>query len=124
MVSFCQYLRRVCDNWSEISLLDVVGKVLGRTAQDRLKLLVEDALTDSQCGFRAIMGCTNMIAVASQLVEKTWEHHSDLFVLIVDLKKVCNSLPFPALWRALECLHIPSTMISITDPFIKVCLLK
>ena len=39
-----------CVNWRGISLLDVVGKVLGRIIQDRLKLVVEDALPDSKCG--------------------------------------------------------------------------
>ena len=53
-----------------ISLLDVVGKVLGRIIQDRLKLVAEDVLPDTQCGFRAGRGCTDMIFVARQLVEK------------------------------------------------------
>ena len=54
-----------------------------------------------------------MIFVARRLVEKAWEHHSDLFVLFVDLKKVYDSVPRSALWRVLERLRIPSTMISI-----------
>ena len=61
---------KVCDNWRGISLLDVVGKVLGRVVQDRLKLIAEDVLPDSQCGFRAGRGCIDMIFVARQLVEK------------------------------------------------------
>ena len=40
-----------CDNWRGISLLDVVGKVLGRIIQDRLQVIVEVLLADSQCGF-------------------------------------------------------------------------
>ena len=60
----------VCVNWRGISLLDVVGKVLGRVIQDRLKLIVEDVLSDSQCGFKTSRGCIDMIFVARQLVEK------------------------------------------------------
>ena len=41
---------RLCDNWRGISLLDVVGKVLGRIIQDRLRLVAEDVLPESQCG--------------------------------------------------------------------------
>ena len=78
---------KVCDNWRGISLLDVVGKVLGRVIQDKLKMIAEDVLPDSQCGFRTGRGCIDMIFVARQLVEKTQEHQSDLFVLYVDLKK-------------------------------------
>ena len=65
---------RLCDNWRGISLMDVVGKVLGRIIQDRLKLVAEHILPDSQCGFRAGRECTDMIFVARQLVEKAWKH--------------------------------------------------
>ena len=58
---------KLCDNWRGISLLDVVGKVLGR--------------------------------------------------IIVDMKKAYDSVPCSALWRVLERLQIPSTMISIIQFF-------
>ena len=51
---------KICDNWREIRLLDVVGKVLGRVVQDRLKLITEDVLPDPQCGFRAGRGCMDI----------------------------------------------------------------
>ena len=38
---------KLCDNWRGISLLDVVGKLLGRIVQERLKLVAEDVLPDS-----------------------------------------------------------------------------
>ena len=37
---------KVCDNWRGVSLLDVVGKVVGRVIQDRLKLIAENVLPD------------------------------------------------------------------------------
>ena len=37
-----------CDNWRGISLLDVVGKVLGRIIQDQLQVITEALLADSQ----------------------------------------------------------------------------
>jgi len=40
-----------CDNWRGISLLDVVGKLFGRILQDRLQLIAEKVLPESQCGF-------------------------------------------------------------------------
>ena len=41
-----------CDNWRGISLLDVVGKVFARILQDRLVIVAEKVLPESQCGFR------------------------------------------------------------------------
>ena len=59
---------KLCDNWRGISLLqDVVGKTLSIAVQDRLKLVTEDILPDSQCGFRAGRECTDMRLVPRQL---------------------------------------------------------
>ena len=40
-------------------------------------------LPDFQCGFRAGRGCTDIMSVARQLVEKAREHYSDFFVLYI-----------------------------------------
>ena len=50
----------------------------------KLKLVAEDVLSDSQHGFRAGRGYTDMIFVARQLLEKAQKYQSDLFVLFVD----------------------------------------
>ena len=87
----------MCDNWRGISLLDVAGKLLGRIVQERLQCIAESVLPDSQCGFQRGRGCSDMIFVARQLVEKAREHNSLLFVLFVDLKKAFDSVPRDAL---------------------------
>ena len=47
------------DNWRGMSLLDVVGKAMGKIFQERL---VEDVLPESQCGLlRKGRGCSDMI---------------------------------------------------------------
>ena len=102
---------RSCDNWRGISLLDVAGKVFARVIQDRLQAFAEDVLPDSQCGFRQERGCVDMIFVARQLIEKTIEHESELYILFVDLKKAYDSIPRVALWRVLEKLFVPPKML-------------
>ena len=37
-----------CDNWRGISLLDVIDKILARIIQDRLQVIAESILPDSQ----------------------------------------------------------------------------
>ena len=61
---------RNCDNWRGINLLDVVGKLFGRILQDRLQLIAEKVLPESQCGFRKGRGCVDMIFTARQLFEQ------------------------------------------------------
>ena len=63
-----------CDHWCEISLLDVVWKVLCRIVQERLQVIAETILPESQSGFRKGGGRADMILVVRQLVEKAREH--------------------------------------------------
>jgi len=55
-----------CDNWRGIGLLDVVGKIFAQIIQDRLQVIAEGLLPDSQCGFRGGRGCVDIIFVAKQ----------------------------------------------------------
>ena len=76
-----------CDNWRGISLLDVMGKLFARVLNNRLQLVVEEMISDSQCGFRAGRGCVDMIFCVRQLVEKAVEHNTN------DLRKAYDSVP-------------------------------
>ena len=96
-----------CDHWRGISLLDVVGKVLGRIVQGRLQVIAEKILPVSQSGFRKGHGCADMIFVARKLVEKVREHGESLYVLFVDLRKAYDSVPRQALWKVLEKYGVP-----------------
>ena len=107
----------MCDNWRGISLLDVAGKLLGRIVQERLQCIAESVLPDSQCGFRRGRGCSDMIFVARQLVEKAREHNSLLFVLFVDLKKAFDSVPRDALWQVLERFGVPPVLLAMIRSF-------
>ena len=64
-----------CDNWRGISLLDVMGKLFARVLNDRLQLVVEEAVSDSQCGFGAGRG-KDMIFCIRQFMEKATEHNT------------------------------------------------
>ena len=88
-----------CDNWRGISLLDTVGKVCARIIQEHLQKVVEGTVLDSQCSFRKGRCCVNMMFVARQLIEKTREHNTSLYILFIDLKKAYDSVPRSALWK-------------------------
>ena len=106
-----------CDHWRGISLLDVVGKVLGRIVQGRLQVIAEKILPESQSGFRKGRGCADMIFVARQLVEKAREHGESLYVLFVDLRKAYDSVPRQALWKVLEKYGVPEKMLNVVKSF-------
>ena len=90
---------------------------MGRIIQERLQVIAEQLLPDSQCGFRRGRGCVDMIFVARQLMEKTREHEDSLFMMFVDLKKAYDSVPRNALWTVLAKCGVPPTMLSIIRSF-------
>ena len=57
-----------CDNWKGISLLYMIGKLFARVLNDRLQLVVEETVSDSQCQLRAGRSCVDMIFCVRQLV--------------------------------------------------------
>lgn len=105
---------RCCDNWHGISLLDVVGKVMARILKERLEVVADQILPESQCGFRKDRGCIDMIFVARQLIEKVRKHNEALYILFVDLK---NSIPRQSLWKVLEKCGVPPRMLAVVKSF-------
>ena len=74
-----------------------MGKLFATVLNDRLQLVVEETVSDSQCGFRAGRGCVDMIFCVHKLVEKALGHNTKLFLLFVDLLKAYDSVPREAL---------------------------
>ena len=56
-----------CDNWTGISLLEIMDRLFGKVLQKRLQELAEEILSDSQCDFRSGRGCVDLIFSARQL---------------------------------------------------------
>ena len=54
--------RSDCNNYREISLLSVVGKVFARVVHARLQILADRIYPESQCGFRSVRSTVDMIS--------------------------------------------------------------
>ena len=106
-----------CENWRGIALLEVMGKIVARIIQQRLQIIAERELPESQCGFRRGRGCTDMVFTVRQLTEKAFEHHTKQYIIFVDLKKAYDSVPREALWVVLKKLGAPDLIIDIIRSF-------
>ena len=106
-----------CNNWRGIALLDVVGKVVATILQERLQVLAEQGLPESQCGFRKGRSCTDMIFVVRQLMEKSWEHRAKTFFTFIDLKKAYDSVPRRGMWLVLKKLGVPEKTVNLIRAF-------
>ena len=76
----------------------MVDKLLAQVTQERLQHVAEDILLELQCGFMRGRSCCNMIFVAQQMLQKALEHQELLFIIIVDKRKVFDSVPRFSLW--------------------------
>ena len=94
-----------------------MGKLFARVLNDRLQLVVEEVVSDTQCGFRTGRGCVDMIFCVRQLVEKAIEHNTKIFLLFVDLCKAYDSVPRQALWCALRKYGILENLIELVHSF-------
>ena len=82
-----------CDNHRGISLLSIAGKILARIMLNRItKQILDDVVSESQCGFRKQRGTVDMVFAIRQLQEKCVEQHKDLHLLFIDLTKAFDTV--------------------------------
>ena len=103
-----------CSNYGGITLLTIAGKVLARILLNRLiPSIIEDFTPESQCGFRANRGTTNMIFVLRQIQQKCREQNMGLFVAFIDLTKAFDTVSRDGLWKILSRLGCPPKFLTI-----------
>ena len=110
--------RTCCDDYRGISLLSIAGKILARVILNRINVqLVSSVYPESQCGFRAGRGTTDMVFGLRQLQEKSREHNKDLFLVFIDLTKAFDTVSRPTLWKVLSKLGVPDDMLKVICSF-------
>nr|XP_054774768.1 uncharacterized protein LOC129282940 [Lytechinus pictus] len=85
--------RSDCSNYRGITLLSIAGKIFARVLLNRLvPVIAEDHFPETQCGFRANRGTTDMVFVLRQLQEKCREQNKGLYITFVDLTKAFDTV--------------------------------
>ena len=106
--------RAVCGNSRGIALLSIAGKVLAKVMLSRLVEHISEAvLPETQCGFRKTRSTTDMVFVLRQLLEKSREHHKDIYIAFIDLSKAFDTVNRELLWKHLTKLGVPPKFLSI-----------
>ena len=110
--------RSSCDNHRGISLLSIAGKIMARVMLNRItKHILDDVVSESQCGFRKRRGTVDMVFALRQLQEKCVEQHQDLHLLFIDLTKAFDTVNRGALWVILSKLGCPPRFVDIIRSF-------
>lgn len=77
----------------------VVGKVLCRIMDRILKLIADNILPESQCGFKSGNGIIDVVFTARQLQERCVEQRVDLCQMFIDLTKTFDTVNRAAVWK-------------------------
>ena len=107
--------RTQCNNYSEISLLSVSGKVLTLILLQRLHAIIDPQLLEAQCGFRKGRGTADQIWVVRQTVERATEYRILLFLCFVDLTKAYDSVNRQSMAAILKEYGVPHQLIAIIE---------
>ncbi|CAH1270878.1 Hypp4486 [Branchiostoma lanceolatum] len=103
-----------CSNYRGITLLPIAGKILARGLLNRLvPAVAEHHLPESQCGFRANRGTTDMVFVLRKVQEKYREQNKGLYITFVDLSKAFDTVSRKGLWEFLERLGCPPKFLNM-----------
>ena len=107
-----------CDNHRGISLLSIAGKILARILLNRMtEHLVDNVVSESQCGFRRNRGTIDMVFAVKQLQEKCIEQRQDLYLLFIDLTKAFDTVSRSGLWSILSKLGCPPKFVGVVRSF-------
>ncbi|XP_066285793.1 uncharacterized protein [Branchiostoma lanceolatum] len=86
--------------------------ILARVILDRLiPTVTEENLPESQCGFRAKRGTTDMTFVLRQIQEKFREQNMGLYAAFIDLTKTFDTVSRDGMWRILARLGCPPKLL-------------
>ena len=81
------------------------------------KHILDDVVSESQCGFRKQRGTVDMVFAIRQLQEKCVEQHQDLHLLFIDLTKAFDTVNRAELWAILSKLGCPPRFVQIIRSF-------
>ena len=106
-----------CNNYHGISLLNIVSKLFAKVVLMKLRVLAERIYPESQCKFRAKRTTVDMIFSLRQLQEKCREQRKPLYVAFIDLNKAFDLVSRDGLFKILDKIGCPPTLISIMKSF-------
>ncbi len=100
-------------NYRGIFLLDVAGKVLASVINQRLKVLLEESISDAQCGFRQNRSTSHLIHALRRTQEACRRANVKAYAVFVDFAKAFDSPPRAAIWECLEWSGCPPDLLAV-----------
>ena len=111
--------------------VDMVEKLFGHILLDRLQLIAEKVLPESQSGSHKGRGCVDMIFILFYSIlimlflqldgclRMSKEHDESVFKLFGDLRKTYDSISIEGLWQMLRKYDVHPVMLSLQVELLK-----
>ena len=106
-----------CKNSRGITLLSVVGKILGRIIIDRIRRGIDSRLRKEQAGYRRGRGTTEQVFILRNIIEQVNEWQATLHLTFVDFEKAFDSVHRESLWLIMKKYGIPEKIVKIVKTF-------
>jgi hypothetical protein len=102
-----------CHNYRGVNLLNVTYKILTGIINERIMLITEQRIGEYQCGFWRSRSTMDQIFVLRQLIEKHYEHGSDLHLLFIDYKSTFDGVNRRKLVESMHRIGIPKELVNL-----------
>lgn len=96
--------KMMTSNYRAVTLTSIPCKVFCKIILQRMQIRIDEALKESQFGFRVGRGTVDAIFVMRQVMEKAKERKLTLHINFVDFKAAFDTIWREALWKMLEVL--------------------
>ena len=106
-----------CSNSGGISLLSVVGKLYGRVLIERVRVGIECAIGEKQCGFRQGRGCIDQVFAVRHVCEKYLAYGKDVFWAFMDLEKAYDTIDRHDTWQMLIVYGVVGKLFKAVQSF-------
>jgi hypothetical protein len=107
-----------CSGYRDISLVPTTYKILSIMVLSMLTPYAEEITGDHQCGFRCNKSTIDHIFCIHPILLKRWEYNEAVHQLLIDFKKLYDSVRREVLYSILIEFGIPMKLVRL----IKMCL--
>ena len=104
-----------CDNWTDMTLLSIPGKVYCQMILNRIRDMLDGELHEEQAGFRPKRSCAEQIFTLQRIIEKYQEYQLPLAISFMDFTKAFDSIHRPSMWKILITYGIPRKIVSAIE---------
>ena len=106
-----KWTERTIENYITIALIPHASKIMLGIIHQRMLSYYEQALNETQAGFRKDNGIRDQIMNTRLICEKMIEHNKNVYCCFIDYSQAFDCVDFELMWRTLLSFGIPKYLV-------------